>query len=273
MITFNNIGTYGRFGNQLFQFASVIGISEKLGYDVKFPKRNLSPMGHGTTRENKSFVTYFEINECFDVDQNFFSDDITIEHNIGESSFHFDENLFKIPDNTNILGYLQSEKYFKHCEDKIKNILKFRNDIIEKSNSYLPKTKKELVSIHVRRGDNAIINPYHPCVGLEFINPAIQMFDEKNHHFVVCSDDYNWCKDIWGDNENFTIVNSNSPYIDLCTLSLCNHHIISNSTFSWWSSYLSKNKDKKIVAPLNWFGPAYSSLKTDDLYTENMIKI
>jgi hypothetical protein len=273
MITCNNIGNNGRFGNQLFQFASVIGIADKLNYDVFFPKQNLKPMGESSTRENKKFVAYFEINECFDVDQNFFSDNIKINQNVSERFFHFDEKLFNINDNTNINGYLQSEKYFKHCSDKIKDILKFKDSILESANSFLPKTTKQLVAIHVRRGDNAVPNPYHPCIGLEFINPAIEMFNTDEYQFVICSDDYDWCNNVWGDNKNFTIVNSNSPYIDLCIMSLCDHHIISNSSFSWWSSYLSKNNNKKIIAPSNWFGIAYSSYITDDLYTENMIKI
>jgi len=41
MITSSNIGDNGRFGNQLFQFASLIGIGDKLNYDVVFPKKNL----------------------------------------------------------------------------------------------------------------------------------------------------------------------------------------------------------------------------------------
>lgn len=273
MITFSNIGNYGRFGNQLFQFASLIGIGDKLNYDVVFPKRNLSPITTSTTRENKNFVAYFEINECFDVDQSFFTDDIVIHNNIEERFFHFDENLFNIKDNTNIKGYLQSEKYFKHCSDKIKNILKFKESVLTSAKSFLPKTDKTLVSIHVRRTDAAVPNPYHPLTGLDFFNPAIDHFNKDEHHFVVCSDDYEWCKNVWGNDENFTVINSNSPYIDLCIMSLCDHHIISNSSFSWWSSYLSKNENKKIIAPINWLGPAYSSYILDDLYTENMIKL
>jgi hypothetical protein len=273
MITFNNIGNYGRFGNQLFQFASVIGIGDKLNYDVVFPKKNLSPITTSTTRENKNFVAYFEINECFDVDQNFFTDDLIIEHNASERFFHFDENLFNISDNTNVSGYLQSEKYFKHCSDKIKNILTFKESVLTSAKSFLPKTDKTLVSIHVRRTDAAVPNPYHPLTGLDFFNPAIDHFNKDEHHFVVCSDDYDWCNSVWGNDENFTVINSNSPYIDLCIMSLCDHHIISNSSFSWWSSYLSKNENKKIIAPINWLGPAYSSYNLDDLYTENMIKL
>ena len=273
MITCSNIGDNGRFGNQLFQFASLIGIGDKLKYDVLFPKKNLKQINISSTRENKTFVAYFEINECFDIDQKFFTDDLIIERRVSERFFHFDENFFNILDNTDVNGYLQSEKYFKHCSDKIMDILKFKDSIITSAKSYLPKTDKTLVSIHVRRTDAAVPNPFHPLTGLDFFNPAIEHFNKDEHHFVVCSDDYEWCNNVWGNDENFTVVNSKSPYVDLCVMSLCDHHIISNSSFSWWSSYLSKNKNKKIIAPIKWLGTGYSTYITDDLYTENMIKL
>jgi hypothetical protein len=153
------------------------------------------------------------------------------------------------------------------------DILKFKDSIITSAKSYLPKTDKTLVSIHVRRTDAAVPNPYHPLTGLDFFNPAIEHFNKDEYHFVVCSDDYEWCNNVWGNDENFTVVNSKSPYVDLCVMSLCDHHIISNSSFSWWSSYLSKNKNKKIIAPIKWLGTGYSTYITDDLYTENMIKL
>ena len=84
MITSSNIGDNGRFGNQLFQFSSLIGIGDKLNYEVVFPKKNLNPMNISSTRENKTFVAYFEINECFDVDQKFFTDDLIINKRVTE---------------------------------------------------------------------------------------------------------------------------------------------------------------------------------------------
>ena len=96
MITFKHLGRYGRFGNQLFQFASLIGIGDKLNYEVLFPKKNLKQINISSTRENKTFVAYFEINECFDIDQKFFTDDLIIERRVSERFFHFDENFFNI---------------------------------------------------------------------------------------------------------------------------------------------------------------------------------
>ena len=267
MITNLNIGYNGRFGNQLFQFASLVGISEKNGFKAIIPYKNLNSVVQ-TSMDGNSFNAKFELNNCFEINDDFFGDPI-VKYNKQESHFHFDESFFSIPDFTNLNGYFQTEKYFDHCEERIKQILKFKEDILDESLSSLPKTENELVSIHIRRGDYTNSNPYHPLNGKEYVDLSIANF-EKDYHFVIFSDDIDWCKSIWGDDINFSIFNSRSQYIDFCAMSLCHHNIISNSSFSWWASYLNKNIDKKIIAPKNWFGPGFSNYILDDLYTKKM---
>jgi hypothetical protein len=89
---------------------------------------------------------------------------------------------------------------------------------------------------------------------------------------MVFSDDIEWCKENL-QLENSTFVSTDSDYVDLCLMSMCNHHIIANSSFSWWGAWLNKNKDKKVVAPNQWFGSAYEHYKLNDLYCENWIII
>jgi len=274
VITNLNIGYNGRFGNQLFQFASTIGIGKKLGYDVKFPIENITNGLTHNTADGKPFISKLDITECFNIDELFFANNIRPSYFNSERFFNFDDEMFKINDNTSINGYFQSEKYFEHCKDEIFNILEIKPEILITAKQQIPEVNNELVSIHIRRSDYLVLGNYHSLNGVDYVNSAIEeLGGQNNYHFIICSDDVNWCESIWGNNKNFTIIKDNSPYVDFTILSLCHHHIISNSSFSWWSSYLSKNKNKKIIAPSNWFGPNMSTTILDDLYTKNMIVI
>jgi len=55
-------------------------------------------------------------------------------------------------------------------------------------------------------------------------------------------------------------------------MSLCDHNIIANSSFSWWGAWLNKNKNKKVIAPLNWFGNQ-SNLNSSDIIPKNWFTI
>ena len=93
--------------------------------------------------------------------------------------------------------------------------------------------------------------------------------DYKN--IVVFSDDIPWCKEnlIF---DNIIFIEGNKDYEDLWLMSLCEHNIIANSSFSWWGAWLNENKNKKVVSPLNWFGQQ-SNTNQSDIVPESWIKI
>ena len=69
-------------------------------------------------------------------------------------------------------------------------------------------------------------------------------------------------------------INTNDAFVDLCIMSLCDHNIVANSSFSWWGAWLNSNKEKKVIAPKKWFGPAYDNVhNTEDLYCDKWIQI
>ena len=85
--------------------------------------------------------------------------------------------------------------------------------------------------------------------------------------FFIFSDDIEWCKQQTIFNgENIVFPSIDDKYIDLCIMSMCDHNIIANSSYSWWASYLNKNPDKRIIAPSIWFG---FNCNLDDLYMDN----
>lgn len=273
MITNLKIGYNGRFGNQIFQFASLLGIADKIGTQPLIPESNKNGFLQ-KTMDGKHFQSRFELQDCFNISNDYFSSDITVHKTKAESQFHFEDSFFNLTDFTNIDGYFQSDKYFKHIEQELREILTFKDEIIDRAKELLPKIDdKELVSVHVRRGDYTTPNPYHPVVSQKYLQKSIESFSNKDYHFVVFSDDIDWCKNNWRDDNNFSYFSSDSHFVDFCAMSLCQHHITSNSSFSWWSSYLSKNQNKKVIAPKKWFGPGFSNYITSDLYRDEMIVI
>jgi len=275
MITYNKIGHYGRLGNQLFQFASTIGIARKLGYEVSFPSYNIY---QAVTEHFKDGITRnitFDIPKAFDIPNNLLGHEFRshiIFHNVKENSFHFDPTMFRIPNHTNIFGYFQSEKYFKHVEEEIQDILTFNKDVQYQSNDIFPKVNTQTVSIHLRRGDYVNLQQYHPICSPEYYMSAFSYFQDEDYNFLVFSDDIEYCKQLFGEAENLTYIYTNNDFVDLCLMSMCDHNIIANSSFSWWGAWLNKNRNKKVIAPRKWFGPAYDGINdTKDLYCENWI--
>lgn len=259
MITNLNLGSSGRLGNQMFQYAMLLGIKHKHGFAVILDE----------TINSSSIYGHCELLTCFDLKEcHFFNRrDIYTPINYQEERFNFDRRFFKkIVDSTNFEGYFQSEKYFEHCKDVVRSEFTFKPHIKESADKFLSSVQgKRLVSIHVRRGDYVNQPNYHPVCSLDYYREAIKHFN-NDVKFIVFSDDISWCKENLGlDN---ALYSENSTAVDLCIMSKCDDHIIANSSYSWWGAWLNLNVNKKVIAPKIWFGPYYQHHDTKDLYCE-----
>ena len=249
MIGFNNLGRMGRLANQMFQYASLKGIARHRGYDFMISYH------HDFMDDGIGNMLRTELFDSFDLDVR---TGIYEAPTIAERQFHFDQELFdKFPDNVVLQGYFQTEKYFKHIEDEIRKDFTFKDAILNPCNEMIAGVDNPL-ALHVRRTDYVTNSANHPPCTLEYYEAALKHFDD-DRNVIVFSDDPAWCneQELFSD-DRFMISENEDNRIDLCLMSLCSDFIIANSTFSWWGAWLSANKNKKVIAPVQWFGTGYT---------------
>lgn len=273
MISYSNIGYFGRLGNQMFQFAATYGIAKKLGYEVYFPAENVREEVIESFHDGKTLGVAFDIPKVFKLKDDLLINrkNISTMNKVGENFFHFDDTMFLVKDSTDLTGYYQSEKYFKHVEDEIRDLFTFQDSIQQTANKLFPAVNGTTVAIHVRRGDYVNQQQFHPTCTPDYYIEAARLFEDYDPYFIIFSDDVDYCRKLFAESENILYINNIDPYVDLCLMSMCDHNIIANSSFSWWGAWLNKNPNKKVVAPRSWFGPAYAFHNTQDLYCTNWI--
>jgi len=266
MLTFLNIGNQGRLANQMFQFSATVGIARKNGYEPIFPIENFSSADPHSFEGGKLL-------ECFDIPLSYFSNINkiirSIEFNYQEPHFNFDPNSSRIPDNTNLNGYFQSQKYFAEVSGEILSSFTFRNNVIEAAH-YLESSIdfEKSVSVHVRRGDYLSSPSHHPVQGIEYYREAFSRYQGLKK--IIFSDDPAWCRENL-DIDDVTVIEENNPYVTLYLMSRFKNHIISNSSFSWWGAWLS-GENSSVISPKKWFGDSLPH-DTSDLYPDGWVKI
>lgn len=219
------------------------------------------------------------------------------------SDGNFDSKVLEM-DKAYLNGYFQSEKYFGD-ESAVKalkdDILKNKDLILSSSQQirdfFDKMNEEESVSLHIRRGDYltpGIMETYGGICTDEYYQKAIDKIKEKhpNAFFYIFSNDLEWCKEKYGQEDNITFVDLDltdefkpdleadkeksettelSNYADAAELFLmasCKHHILANSSFSWWGAWLSEN-DGMTIVPSKWL----NNKNMTDIYTDNMLKI
>jgi hypothetical protein len=277
MFTFRSIGYLGRLGNQMFQFASTLGVAEKRKSNALFPVSNCYTVrNNGPIDPKTRMMTQVkcDLMDCFDIPSEYFVplEKINPKGMYQESNMKFDPAVFDLPEDCDLFGYFQTEKYFSHMRGKLLDIFKFRWEFEKIATDYWIREvvpfsgESEIVSIHVRRGDYTLYPDHHPTCSKEYYDLAISSFGE-NSKFLVFSDDIEWCKNNFS-GERFHFADTGSPYSDLKLMTMCRHHVNANSSFSWWGSWLNTKDGKRVVCPSRWFGPAIPK-DVSDIYCEN----
>jgi hypothetical protein len=182
-------------------------------------------------------------------------------HLIIERTLDFDPGILRLSGNVYLQGYWGSERYFKDIEPLIRKELAIRTAPSAPNAAMAERIGQvSAVSIHIRRGDK-VSDPsarkYFPALPLEYYRTAIDRVAQniERPHFFVFSDNAEWARENLHSKHPLTFVAHNGPdqdFEDLRLMSLCQHHIIANSTFSWWGAWLGVNMDRIVIAPRRW---------------------
>lgn len=276
-IGYNRLGSNGRLGNQMFQYAGLRGIAANRGFDWVIPR----PDTYGDS--NYGLFDCFEMGS---VSENNFG--MVNGQNVVTGRFDFNKDFFnRCPDDVNLHDYFTTEKYFSNITDVIRQDFTFKSEVLEPCKEIIDEIDNPIF-IHVRRGDYLVNPAAHPVCPIEYYEKALTHFDEECP-VLVFSDDIGWCKEqefFQGDRFMLSEYSERYPqtcdtlegrqkalipYYDLCMMSLCNGGIIANSTMSWWAAWLMKNPSQPIIAPKQWFGSFYEHYNMGDLYPESWI--
>ena len=196
-----------------------------------------------------------------------------------EEMFRFDPQVLQLPDNMRLIGYWVSERYFADHAAQIREDFRFRNmppgRIRELANGVASSSS---VSIHVRRGDyvtNKATRAFHGVLPLDYYHAAVSCIREAvaDPRFYVFSDDVDWCRVNLALGAPTTFVENKGIRAseDLRLMSLCSHHVIANSSFSWWGAWLGAHPDKFVVAPRRWI--AEEALDTSDVLPPEWVTV
>ncbi len=260
MIGFNHLGKHGRLGNQMFQYAALRGIAAHHNYEFCIPESNF----------NSSWQDH-QLFEAFELPNLKYKKFLPANY-YQEPHFHYSQDYVNnCPDNVNIYGYFQTSKYFEHIKDSIKEDFTFKKEILAPCREAF--TFDEVISLHVRRTDYVEKSQDHPPCSLEYYKEALEQFD-SSIAVMIFSDDISWCKkqEIFS-SDRFMVSENTWNLIDMCLMTFCSHHIISNSSFSWWGAWLSGSKN--VIAPSKWFGTSgyTANNNTQDIIPEHWTRL
>lgn len=262
------VNVFAGLGNQLFQYAAGLALARKHGVTLKIDRSWFDNISGKTTRRSYTLDNYNisaqvavpleakKLSEPYGVLSRLFR---IIRRRLLKMYFvGWDPRIANLPDNTYLDGYFQDERYFMGIADEIRNEFTLKTPLSSEASEWQKQIQLDAcsVSIHVRRGDTVIGNPtFGGITEKPYYDNARMEIGRRvpGAHFYVFSDDIQWAKDNLSLPPQTEYVSGKlTDFEELYLMSICKHHIIANSSFSWWGAWLGTNTDAVVIAPDRW---------------------
>ena len=269
----------GGLGNQLFQIFAIIAYSLKHGQPFKFVYTDLVP---SCTPRHSYWESFLKSLKPFTIQSYPSVNTQTLNYN----DMPYRELHASSSEHTIFDGYFQSYKYFEERQDDIFRLIQLEKQKAECLTRYGAIGLTNTISMHFRMGDYKHLGHFHPIMGFNYYKNALTHIlsscqVQKWNVLCFCEAEDN--------NEVQNIIKCLAEVFPLLTfekasdkmadweqmllMSGCTHHIIANSSFSWFGAYFNSNKDKIVCYPNTWFCGSGANICVDDLFPPSWQKI
>ena len=291
-------------GNQMFQYAAAKTLASKLKttlkLDLSFLREDLSHLnitkrdyvldrfGISDPAIEKWELDHF-IRRCkilgltkiHGLNRTLFLNRIPLPKIVSHYASSYYTRFHSLSDNTYLDGYWQSEKYFLPVVELIKKKFSENDKDLDGSVHAImnPFSGSICCSVHIRRGDY-VTNPNaqvrHGVCQVSYYHEAMSYICQRVRDvvFLIVTDDQDWVNNVFipgSPHFRMALAGGSDPHVDLAVMYSCDHHIIANSSFSWWGAWLGNNPGKMVIAPRQWY--ADTTIFADDLIPRNWIRI
>ena len=268
----------GGLGNQLFQYAAGRALAHRHRTELFLGIASLNAVTRRVTKRHFELDRFSHIGRIARANMSLpsiFKRLPMLSRLISPWQMHteigpnFDPHFIDLPNQTYLVGYWQSYRYFAEISKTLFSELTPTQPLSEQSTlvaSRLSESNVTSVGLHVRRGDyvsSASASKYHGLLPLSYYEAALKLVHKylNNPSIYVFSDDVPWCR------ENLPIKDSEAIFVshnvgsdawqDLILMSHCRHNVIANSSFSWWGAWMADQRwlgsNRLVIAPSRWF--------------------
>lgn len=290
----------GGLGNQMFQYAYGYAAAKKAGLELSLDISAYDRQFAKDTPRNFTLQNYNIAARIAPKNEtaHFHTGSMTLLRRIRNKLFPFNHLVFDprqsdIRDGQLKEGFWQSEKYFEDSADDIRRQFTLKNpfgpEAVMAIGEIASCKEKGITTllVHVRRGDfvtnahaiahHGVLEPEYFINGIKLIRErlslAAQHHENRAIHIFFASEDRAWVAEHVKTDMPSTFITRPGikDYEELLIMSMCDHFVISNSSFSWWAAWLSKNAQKIVIAPKKWV--ANPTIRTDDAVPPNWLRI
>jgi hypothetical protein len=282
----------GGLGNQLFQIFTTIAYGMRYGRRILFTSDKHTTGNASRPMYWTNFLQYLRVFTTDFQNNRMTNSEIMQLPIMQENGHHYTELLGHVDPALRLSGYFQSVKYFENYLDKILKMMRFQQIREQVIQEYPAKFSEQFlyVSMHFRLGDYKHLQHCHPVLHLSYYENALTklmnvlqqdnvekkvkvlyFFEKQDTPYIETK--ISTLKQKFENIEFESVDTSIEDWKQMLLMSACNHHIIANSTFSWWGAFLNPSSTKIVLYPGVWFGPALQHLIKDDLFPVGWIKV